>query len=352
MLDTLKLSLVDYEISPDADLKVRRPDYNAQTGECDSVYPLWRRGDGYVEGKLAYNNDHDMHITVQPDSPSEPMAIGCYVQFSVPKVADGDNYQPADFKTTKTSLRNVQRTLTKLGIKTNIGTARISRLDSCKNAVLEEPFQAYRPVLATLHGQRMKERGYESGFLFHNSLQQICVYDKNEEMRHRKHSLAGVPKNSVRFEHRLLKSRKVRDVLNFGNVTEMMEGFEQIGVGYRAAMEKQLFKNSPEEMQVMTAQTIANELTRLRASRARVGAASGSRWLNDWLVAYAIHQLGADADALLLAVEQVAENRMTANRLRKKIETARLDALSMAKSGCSKRTLSDLYREMEQQVLN
>ncbi len=342
MLDTLKLSLTDYEIGESANLDVQPSTFNAATGEIQGRYPLWRRGSGFVEGARAFHNSDDFNVTVQPFNSLEPQSIGCHVQFSVPKVATGSNYLPADFGATVSALKTIESELKSIGINTNIQTAAISRLDACRTIHPSEPYEAYHPVLQLLRGTRMAKRDYGTTFLWHNTVQQVCVYDKREEMKRHKRNVTHLPKNSVRFEHRMLKARKVRDVLGFGSVADLLVGFEQVQVGYKSALEKQLFRHSPAEVELLTTRDIENELRAFACSR---------YFIQDWLLARAIAQLGEDRHAFLRAVENVSTSRKTHMRMRKKIEKMEMDALSLQLVAPSKHTLGELYRELEREVL-
>jgi hypothetical protein len=344
MLDTLKLSLMDYEIGPDAVLDVQPSVYCAATGQGPGGFPLWSRSGRPVVGTKAFYNADEFNVTVQPLSASEPLSIGCYVQFSVPKVANGSNYQPADFNATKTALKSIERELAGIGIRTNIKTATLSRLDSCRTVSTAHDYRAYQPVLCGLRGARVAKRDYGTTYLWHNTLQEVCVYDKIEEMKRKKHSVEGLPPNSVRFEHRMLKARKIRDVTGLATVSDMLSGYEQIKAGYVDAMRKQLFKRSPAEVSVLTEGEMVTQLERLKASGKRY-------YLREYLMAAAVGRMENDFDALVSAVEKVCDSRMTALRLRNQLDQARMDALALrASAGCSQ-TLGELYRELERKVV-
>ncbi len=349
MLDTLKLSLADYEIAADADLEVLPSVFNAKTGELRGRFPLFRRGVGFVEGSKAFHNADDFNVTVQPLSPSDPRSIGCYVQFSVPKLATGSNYEPADFKVTETALTNIERELKSIGIKTNIETATISRLDSCKNVLISEPFAAYAPVLGRLQGTRMNKRDYGTTFLWENTVQEVCAYDKREEMTRRKKNVSRVPRNVARFEHRLLKARKVRDALGLSTAADLLIGFDEVKKGYVTAMEKQLFRDSPAEIISATAADYESQLRHLL--RDSSSAKNRPAFVESYVIALGFRQLSADRDAFLQAVENVSESRMTLHRTRKKLRQAEIDALGLEQIAPSKRTLGELYRELEREVL-
>jgi hypothetical protein len=340
MLDTLKLSLTDFEIMGDACLDVQAGTFNAATGELSSHYPLWCAGGRTVTGSKAFYNADEFNVTVKPVRDDEPMAISCQVQFSVPKVATGSNYEPADFEATKSALKAINSELKGIGIKTNLKTATLSRLDSCKTVNTIEGYQAYEPVLRAMRGKRVRKRDYSNSFLWHNTVQEICVYDKIEEMRVKNRNVAGLPVNSVRFEHRLLKARKIRDSIGLSSVSDLLSGFEQVREGYAKAMRQQLFYHSPEEVQALTVQGVAEQLEHFKAT--------GSRYyVRDYLVAQGVARMAESMDTLLLAVESVSDSRMTLYRARKQVDTAQFDALAMLCSSHSSRTLKDLYNELE-----
>lgn len=345
MLDTLRLTLGDFEIAPDADLEVQPSVFNAKTGELRGRYPLFRRGSGFVEGERAFHNGDDINVTVKPFSPSEPQSVGCCLQFSVSKVANGSNYEPANFKTTEASLTAAESYLRSIGINTNIETAKISRLDACKNVLTSEAFPAYAPVLARLQGTRMNQRGYGTSFLWENTLHQISVYDKREEMRHRKKNLVGVPQNIVRFEHRLLKARKVRDVLGFDTAGDLLIGFDEVERGYVTAMEKQLFRDSVAEMEIRTVQDFETDLLILKIAGIR-------NYVAAFISIQGLKILSSDMEALLTAVENVSDSRMTLHRTTKMLREAHMNALSLQRESTSKHTLGELYRELKRGVLS
>jgi hypothetical protein len=346
MLDTLRLSLTDFEIGPDAVLDVQPSVYCAATGQGPGGFPLWSRfGRPVVGTKAFYNADH-YNVTVQPVRDDAPLAIGCYVQFSVPKVASGSNYQPADLTATKNALKMIHSELKSIGIKTNIKTATLSRLDACKTVVASEPYAAYHPVLISVAGTKaIKRRDYGSTFLLHNTQQEICVYDKIAEMKARKHSVSKLPGNSIRFEHRMLNARKIRDASGLSNVKDLVSGFEQVEACYSAAMRKQLFHYSASELEAVTARSLAEQLQHFRDS--------GSRYfLRDYLVSLGAAQMAGNMGALLEAVEMVTDSKTTYHRTRKQLDNAQHQALTLRKSTHSRRTLKELYRELEAGVLN
>lgn len=344
MIDTLKLSLTDYSVAPGADLDVQPSAFNAATGEARSNHPLWHDGSRYVTGSKAFHNGEDFNVTIKPLSPSEPQSIGCFVQFSVPKVVDGSNYHPVDYKGTTEALRAVQKYLRDVGIKTNIKTASLSRVDVFRTVEADEPYQSYQPVLSMLQGQRMSKRDYGTTFLWANTQQEICVYDKLVEMQQRKARVDGLPENSIRFEHRMLKGKKVRDTLGMRSAGDLLAGYDHVQSVYRNVMHKQIFKRSVQEIEVVTANQIVHEMELFKGRGDRY-------WYQNWLQAKGMISVMSNVDAVREAIKTVSDNRMMQSRAIKKLEVAQMDAAALKIVSPCDKTLGELYGELKSKVL-
>jgi hypothetical protein len=345
VIDTLKLSLTDYKVSPGANLFVQPSSFNAATGELCSNHPLWHDGTGYIEGSKAFHNGEDFNVTLKPMSPSEPGSVGCFVQFSVPKVATGDNYHATDHKGTATALATVEKHLRDVGVRTNIKTASLSRLDAFKTVIADEPYPAYHPLLAMLQGKRMNKRDYGTTFLWENTQQQICIYDKVAEMEARRVSVLKVPANSVRFEFRMLKARKVQDMLGMRSAADLLNGYDHVRTVYQQHLHKQLFQRSISDVAVLTARQVQEELSYYKDTLGR------RFWIRDWLAAAGMRAVARDVDAIKQAVTNLAGCRVTAAKACRQIEAARLDAVALQVITPSKRPLGELYGELKSKVL-
>jgi hypothetical protein len=344
MLDTLKVSLVDYEITDDAEFEVVQPTVNTRTGAPGAELPLWRSGGRVISGKKAFYNDENFNVTIKPILPDDPRSVRCYVQCSVPKIVNPTNYFPADETTTRAALKQLQKDLRRAGIKTNISRAELSRLDACKRIETVEPFQTYTSVLSALQGQRMHKRNYGTTFLWHNTQQEVAVYDKIAEMQHRKHSVAGFPKNSISFEHRLLKGRKVQDALGMKTVKDLVSDFGHVEKCYAAAMQKQLFKLPVPDVQELSSRGLAEQMQLIKNAGRR-------NWFETWLRSQAVAALLDDKAALLDAVGEVAGNKMMVSRLKRQITQLEANAMELRKVAPSRRSAGELYQELERKVL-
>ncbi len=343
-IDTLHLSLQDYEIAPGALLDVQPSTFNAATNEKRGDYPLWTADGETFTGARAYVNADHWNVTVQPRGEHAPLSPACLVSFSAGKLVTGSNYEPADFATVKAASKLIESELRSVGIKTNIETAKITRLDACRNLAMDEPFKAYHPALKILRVTRAESFDYGTTYLIKNGVHQTCFYDKRIEMKRKKRNLEGLPANCLRVERRLMTGKKIRDVLGFGTVGELLEGFEQVPLAYKSALKKQVFKHSPEEIHTLTAREIGAQLEQFKARGRRY-------YVRDYFFAEGVAARSGDMDAVMLAVSNLTESRATQARLRRQIEIAQVDALSLRKENGSRRTLGELYRELEKKSL-
>jgi hypothetical protein len=192
----------------------------------------------------------------------------------------------------------------------------------------------------------MKQRGYENGFLWENQQQQVCVYDKLRKMQHDKLPIAGLPSNSIRFEHRMLKSKKVRDALNFRSVADLLESYDSIASSYEQTMKKQLFRYEPAEVETILVSEMEAEMRFFKAKH-------GRKSLSLYLTCYGLHSLLqlTNMETILCAVERVYDSRMQKSRMKAQLTKMRFETQAMRVLGPSKRTTGQLYAELREKVL-
>jgi hypothetical protein len=343
MLDTLKLSLDEYEVEPHAALDLQHPTVNTATGAYAAEHVLWRNGKREVRGVKAFHNGERINITLKPRIEAPGTQALCLVQFSVPKMANGGNYHATDHKGTQAALDAVAAYLRDFGIKTNVERASVARLDAAKTLETREPFAGYSCVLGRLQGKRTERRDYGNMFLWGNTRWEACAYDKLEEMRRQKISVAGLPANSLRMELRSLTGRKTREMFGFSSVAELRDGLDHVSTVYRAQMEAQMFRHElPEDLMLSRADLVEQ----MEAAR------DGSRyWFRTWLQAWAMRELAPDMEAVKHAARVVSPDRKTAHRIVRELEQGEREGLALQKIGGSKRTWGELYNELRDKVL-
>jgi len=343
VIDTLKLMLSDYEVSPESSLRVQPASYEVATGE-KVEFPLFRNEAGTFYGSKAYLNTENWNLTLKP-LPAGTRGVGAFLQFSVPKNYYGSNYFSVGEAGTRAALKKVEGELDQSGVFTNLEEAELSRVDTFKNIEPEEPFSSYFSLFSLLKARKAQQRGYGTTFLVSNSSQEFCVYDKLQEMREHGLETSELPE-TMRFEHRALKKEKVRSLYGFTSVSELFHG------GYEVVKEKQveswknsLFSFSAEEVVVLGSKQLEQEM---KVFQERFG----SNWFQYFLRSYGAYSLAkfAGKEVVRAALENLNSERTKVWRTMKLLEEAERELLVLKQEEGSSKTLGELYEELRGKV--
>jgi hypothetical protein len=345
MIDTLKIRLSDFAVNSGADLKIQHPTTDFGSGECGAVYPLFSVNGSTVTGSKAFHNAEDFNVTIQNVAKHTPDSVECFVQFSAPKIANGDNFALADAPTTVKACDEIERRLSGIGIKTNVRNAAISRLDAAKNIQCSEPTPSYFPVLGMLQGKRMAKRDYGTTYLWGNKSHEICAYDKVTEMVSRKVSTETIDPHTLRIEWRLLKAAKFQDATSMRTVKDVLGDYGHLEQCYRDAMAKQLFSASVPAFERLRASDIEREL-KLFQER------GDACWWRAWVMATALKGVLVDFDTVVNAAVKVSTNRSQPSRIRRDFQSWKMDAMALIESeNPNRQNLSQLYGELKDKTL-
>lgn len=342
MIDTVKLMLTDYEIEAEADITVQPSSFVLATGE-GVEYPLFNVKDrGTVYGSKAYLNCENWNLTLKP---MLGVGTGAFLQLSVPKNHYGSNYYSVGEGGTKAVLNKVEEELSNRGVKCNLQEAELSRIDTFKNIEPEEHFTTYHSLFQTLNAKRTQKRDYGTTFLFSNSQQEFCVYDKVEEMRNRNMNIEGIPE-TMRFEHRLLNKAKINSVYGFTGVKDIFKGgYEVIREKQVESWRKNLFRYEAEEVLVLGSKQIEEEMRAYKEKH-------GRNWLHYYLKGYGSYYLTLNAgkEAIGIALMNIERDRVKAWRAGKVLEEAERELLNMKMVEGTNKTMAELYEELKIKV--
>ncbi len=346
MLDSLQLVIHDFD-ADGAELELQPATVILKSGEQVGNFPLYKSGGRMIEGKKAFNNEGPCRVTIKaiPSRDERGIQPLCTVAMEVPRVASSSNYHPTDKAGTEKALGIVQRHLDSIGLKCNVMAAQPARADIFRNIVADEPYSCYAPVLQLINGTRMEKRGYENGFLWENGVQQVCAYDKLQKMVRDKLSIAGLPANTIRFEMRLLKSRKVRDTLNVRTARELLDSYDEIIKAYEKTMQQQIFRHK-------VAAVDALSFSDLKAGMKYFYEHEERNWLQSYVTAcgYQFLTMHASIDTIIQAVTEVEDDKDKRSRLKRQLKNTQFQTESLLASGPSKRTTGQLYEEMRDKV--
>jgi hypothetical protein len=344
MVDTLKLRLVDYQIEPKNSVVVQPSPYMAGTGELLSNFNLWADTETgeIVQGSKAYYNDPKINVTLSPHGEE----TSCHVQLSLPRYSHDNNYFPVDKETAAVVLNNLEKRLGTVGIKTNIDQAHISRIDLFKTIQTEERFRDYSGVFRLLRAQRTHTRDYGTTFLWCNSEKELCVYDKIVEMKLNGDDVSKYPENSMRFEYRLKKPRKIRKSLCFDTVGELKKEYGVLSEVFLGYIGSDLFKYDMKEVEVMCGDEIEGGLRYFKDL--------GDRYYrNNFLKTVGLMKLleMAEYDTIKEAFLNVACNRMAESRIVRELDNLKANGAFLHKDPNSIKTYAVLYDEMKEKIL-
>lgn len=364
-IDTLKLRLSDYKISATPHLRVKQPDIDAQTGEMWEAMSLWRTSDGqYMKGTRAWfdgDSSLDVHLGRFGSDEIEKVGVGCWVEFSVPRRAVGNNFHAVGRDETIEAIRGVESQLDDIGISTNIWTSHLSRIDAKNTIETIEPFACYRGLYDLMKVPRTQARDYGTTYLWANTRQQVCCYDKVVESNVKEKAACKKKKikfildngrgNWTNFEHRAIKPDKVRSVSGIGLAVEIETDYHKIAEGFQGAMKKYFFKHEVDDIVAASRVQLEEEMRQFRRFY-------GRNWLEAYVKAEGIRSLTGQhgMDIVLDAVKRVAGDETRAGylkgyRLAKKLEKAQWEMSLLLDDRPSQRTMKDLYVELRDKVL-
>lgn len=340
MIDTIKLTLQDWRVRPDADLKVMGGEYDYRTGETRQAKLF-----NGVLGTKAYLNTEKWNLSIVPKGGD----VKAFISFSAPKQINTDNYLPLDEREFYQALECVEAELADNGIETDIKHANLSRLDVFKNILTDEETITYSPLLSLLNANRTKDRSTHGAttWLMRNRSVEYCIYDKLEEMQSTGHLTDGLPK-TLRFEHRCKTSAKVknfyRDVVSVEDLKRY--GWNAIYDRTMRSWDDNFFKYDVDDVDVLVESEVRRELEFFKV---KYGKHFFSRYLKTY-GAYALTSRAGGVDVIKKTLEL-----MDIGDKRKRIYRAERDLLEgfllMQDLNCSPKSIKTLYSELKCKVL-
>lgn len=250
MLDKIEAISKDFEVEDRPKLTVVPAPIDMETGECTGEHILYYNKSGEpVKGKKAYRNIEFASISLNK--------YGMHVAFCPAKVVHGCNYLKLNnADELNTSVKRIQDTLQETGIHTNLETFKLSRLDLCKDAEMQEPVFSYFDLFRVLNGKYEPHKRQEPhGYYFGNKSRTAVFYDKGEEMTGRgididTYGMKG--KNMMRCEARLTGGRPVErhsglvDIHSLNN----RDAFESLRPIYKSMLTDFVFRTADSTKQM------------------------------------------------------------------------------------------------------
>ena len=346
VIDTLKVFTDDFKISDNAGLFVQPATVNYETGETKE-YNLFRKDNGkWVTGAKAYVNTGNYQLTIKPIGDDAGGKILLFLQTSLPKIINGENYQALSNGETVQAIDALSDDLNNRGVGVNLQECKTSRVDLFRMASANNPFSSYAPLFRLLSAKRSHTTDYGTTFTWANTQREICVYDKAVEMRNRGVKSSALPVNAMRFEYRLKTSRVCKSETGAGNIRELVNNLDDLQGVYRQALENSIFSTDAKALVAVT----ANELeSGLRAYSKRYGGAFVNRFFRDF-GAYALGRL-TGVETVKSVLSSVLDDRYKLWRHSRLFDEYRMN-FEMARGKIGDATLKDFYLELKEKILD
>ncbi len=339
VIDTLRLNLLDFEIDTTNALQVGLGRRDNATGEQTGNTVLYRNAAGETRGPDAIYNAPNFNLTIAPKGD----AVYAIVSFSAPKVASGSNYTPADATALELALNTLQSDLTSIGVKTNVQVAALNRVDVTKNIVVDENIRSYLQLIKSLPCKFKDKWDYGSTLLLKNGQQQICIYDKLEEMAYKKQNTDDLPA-TLRFEQRFKKRAKVKSYLGMSCVEDLVGNLDHVEQRYKDSMRSNIFKLDTFEFKSTSGKKYKDELEVLKPKYKSL--------LQRHLMLLGYHSLDDKEEFLEVFNEVMEDNRMAKSRAKKLFHELQIEDMSLDTEKVNSKTSSQLYEELKRKVLN
>jgi len=343
MLDTMKLTLQDWQVSPGATLKVNTGNMDFQTGEIKQTL-LFTDSTGYpVNGSYAHYIGERLNLSIKPIAGQ----VYAFVTFSAPKRISEDNYYPIKESQFSEVFESVENELHENGINTHIEKARLSRVDTFKNILTDEETLSYSRLFGLLEANRAKDKSTHGAttWRMQNKSTQYCIYDKLEEMKNSGHSTEGL-ENTLRFEHRCMTASKVNGFFKNITTVENLKAYGWSAIQDRTikAWTDNFFKYDLEDIDVLVESQIRSELEYFQAKY-------GKRFFSMYLKAVGAYSLTSSGsiEAVKRALENmdIEDKRKKIYRIEKELKDSLTIIESLRKDSTSPKTLGELYSELK-----
>jgi len=344
MVDALKLTLQEWQVSPGASLKVNVGNMDFQTGEMKQTLLFSDTSGHDTLGAYAHYNSEKLNLTIKPIAGQ----VQAFATFSAPKRIKEDNYSPVSEAQFSEALESVEEELSLNGIKADIRKARLSRVDTFKNILTDEETASYARLFGLLEANRAKDKSTHGAttWLMKNNSTEYCIYDKLEEMRNTGHLTSGLPK-TLRFELRCLDAHKVKSFYKSVVTVADLKAYGWSALQERSvkAWTDNFFKYDIEEVEILAESQIRSELQFFQAKYGRL-------FFSKYLKAYGAYFLASSlggVEVIKKALENMdlEDKRKKIYRAERELKDALLLVESLKLDSTSPKTLGELYAELK-----
>ena len=342
MLDTMKLTLQNWRVSPGAKLKVNTGNMNFETGEVKQTLLFSDNSGREVLGSYAHYVGEKLNLTIKPIAGQ----VKAFVTFSAPKRISEDNYYPIKESQLSEVFESVEQELHENGINTHIQEAKLSRVDTFKNILTDEETISYSRLFGLLEANRAKDKSTHGAttWLMRNNSTEYCIYDKLEEMRN-SGQLTDRLEKTLRFEHRCKTASKVKGFYKNVITVEDLKKY-----GWKSLQKRSIktwmdnfFKYEIDDIDVLVESQIRKELQFFQTKYGRY-------YFSKYMKAYGAYFLASSLGGVEIvkrALQSMGVERLKIYRAERELKDALLLVESLKLDSKSPQTLGELYSELK-----
>ena len=336
MIDTLKLYITDFEITPESPIKVQPGTINLD-GETELEAVLFKTNKGMVKGAKAFLNDSKFRFDIN--------SKGAFLSTEVSRWFGENNFRPISQVQFSEFSESIKKGLEDNGVKTNLENSRLLRLDLFRNGEMQYFPSVYFPVLRSCRGRRVHKRDYGDTVLFHNTRRESCFYDKFLQMDTKGLDVSDIPRNSLRGEIRLKTADTVqRWTGGMKEFSDIKRGFGYLKETYRGQLGDMVFRygtETPEQLDCFV-----DDLRTLNFFREKTGKQAFNKWIEAEGILDILERYG-DIESVRRLLLQVFTKGAVSKQIKRIEDTVK----SLKWLGIGKVRFIDLYNELVETFL-
>lgn len=333
--DSVSIHLANFEVLDASAIEIRHGREKYATKEIIGERLLFNDSKGNnVFGEKAFCNTPLFQFDV--------IDYGAFVKFSIPLVHNnGSNniLSPKSRKEVIAVFEQVESEMLNNGIKASLLDNNLSRVDIYKNIESNYEYGNYDVVYKALNVSRKPKREFgNDSHYWKNGQSEYVIYDKYKEVIAKYGNSFLLPQNSHRHETKLMKGRKVKEVLKVATAKELILIYDSLPIITANELSK-IFHTNPKEFRLGLNEDFRNNLI----IYLEAGRNGKQRILNDTARKHFIDTLGIDN--YLKIIGEVC-GRSQKNKERKEVNRIQLEY------GLNNNNLIDLYDEIRTKAID
>lgn len=248
MIDTITFCL-NKPIIKKKNLLIIVPSKSNDVGELSIDRLLYIKENGEsINGEKAYYNDDFINVDIINKNRYSENNNTVFVRTSIPKILGTADYI-LNKSTLKTLLTIISKRLIKIGIKTDLKLAKLSRLDFFIDLKTDYEYKIYKPIFDKIHLTRKKTlTEWDTTTLFKSRKKEIIFYDKIAEQKSKSKIKYNSSIHITRIESRYTSHKEILKTFGISTYDELYHNYQHVCSKAIIEMRHNLFKRKVRAM--------------------------------------------------------------------------------------------------------